>query len=52
MYHKVYLCQFSCCCHTYILRYAGLYTFRTAILKSKMAARCHVNINLVRIHIS
>ena len=24
IYHNVYVCQFSCFCHKYILRYAGL----------------------------
>ena len=51
-YHKVYLSQFSCFCHKYILRYAGLYISRTTIFKFKMAARYHVSTNLIRIHIS
>ena len=49
---KVYVCQFSCFCHKYILRYTGVYTSRTAIFKFKMAVRYHVNTNFIRIHIS
>ena len=50
-HHKIYVCQFSCFCHKYILRYAGLNTFRTAIFKIKMAARYHVSTNFMWIHI-
>ena len=45
IYHNMFVCQFWLFCLKYIVRYAGLYTFRTAILKFKMVARYHVNTN-------